>query len=30
MNKGFSKKDLRTGHIVRFRDGETAILIGNI
>lgn len=29
MNKGFSKKDLRTGHIVRFRDGETAILIGN-
>lgn len=29
MNKGFSKKDLRTGHIVKFRDGETAILIGN-
>ena len=29
MNKGFSKKDLRTGHIVRFRDGETAMLVGD-
>lgn len=28
MNE-FTKKDLKTGHIVKFRNGETAILIGD-